>query len=342
MNYYNEWDKHAAAWLRELIKAGEIPAGEVDERSISDVAPNDIRGFTQCHFFAGIGGWAYALKLAGWPEDRPVWTGSCPCQPFSVAGKGLGTADKRHLWPEFARLIAACKPSVCFGEQVSSKDGRSWLAGVFTDLEKMGYQRAGADLCAAGIGAPHIRQRLFWVGHSESIGGEHRVGGLCNSSTRENEGSGRHENGKPLESVPASAVGGLANNNNKGLQIGQENRERTDAQPTAESCSAWHPADLITCRDGKQRRIEPGTFEMAHGLSDFLVCRCNQSLPVVDQKEKGEINATTSKANAKPTTSQNSSSAKLRAASSLRLWNMQLGTYVIIRLFASICGSTST
>jgi DNA (cytosine-5)-methyltransferase 1 len=64
-----------------------------------------LRGFTQCHFFAGIGVWSYALRLAGWPDDRPVWTGSCPCQPFSAAGKGAGFADERHLWPAWHHLI---------------------------------------------------------------------------------------------------------------------------------------------------------------------------------------------------------------------------------------------
>lgn len=137
--------------------------GVVDERSIAEVQPADVAGYERVHFFAGISGWDYALQLAGWPDDRPVWTGSCPCQPFSSAGKGLGAKDERHLWPEFARLIRACNPPTVFGEQVASKAGREWLAGVFADLEGMGYQRAGADLCAAGVGAPHIRQRLFWV-----------------------------------------------------------------------------------------------------------------------------------------------------------------------------------
>jgi DNA (cytosine-5)-methyltransferase 1 len=77
--YYNELDPFAAAWLRNLIAAGLIPQGEVDERSIEDVTPNDLAGFRQCHFFAGIGGWPLALRLAGWPDERPVWTGSCPC-----------------------------------------------------------------------------------------------------------------------------------------------------------------------------------------------------------------------------------------------------------------------
>jgi DNA (cytosine-5)-methyltransferase 1 len=161
--YYNEFDSFAAAWLRELIKQGLIADGEVDERSIVDVEPADVRGFRQYHWFAGIGGWSYALRLAGWPDDRPVWTGSCPCQPLSSAGKRKGHADERHLWPAFHSLIAECRPATVFGEQVASKDGREWFSAVRADLEADGYACGGADLCAAGIGAPHIRQRLWWV-----------------------------------------------------------------------------------------------------------------------------------------------------------------------------------
>jgi DNA (cytosine-5)-methyltransferase 1 len=166
--YYNEFDPRAAAWLRALIARRLIPAGEVDTRSIIDVRPGDLRGFTQHHFFAGIAGWSLALQLAGWPEDRPIWTGSCPCQPFSVAGKGKGTADERHVWPNFFWLISECRPAVVVGEQVASRAGREWLSGVFADLEGVGYAGAGADLCAAGVKAPHIRQRLYWVGVADA------------------------------------------------------------------------------------------------------------------------------------------------------------------------------
>lgn len=159
--YYNENDKFAAAWLRELMTDGLIPQGDIDTRSIEDVRGEDVREYDQCHFFAGIGGWAYALNLAGW--RGPVWTGSCPCQPFSAAGKRQGVNDKRHLWPQFHRLISERRPPVVFGEQVASKDGRLWLAGVRSDLEALGYGVGAADLCAAGVGAPHIRQRLYWV-----------------------------------------------------------------------------------------------------------------------------------------------------------------------------------
>lgn len=166
--YYNEIDPYAAQWLRNLIAAGHIAPGEVDERSIVDVQPDDLRGFTQCHFFAGIGGWSLAARLAGWPDERPLWTGSCPCQPFSAAGKRKGTADERHLWPEFHRLIAAVRPTVVAGEQVASKDGRLWLAGVRADMEGLAYDLWASDICAAGIGAPHIRQRLWWLADSNS------------------------------------------------------------------------------------------------------------------------------------------------------------------------------
>lgn len=162
--YYSENDPKVAAWLRELIKAGLIADGDVDERSIVDVEAADLEGYTQCHLFAGIGGWSFALRLAGWSDDTPVWTGSCPCQPFSTAGPKIGFGDKRHLWPEFWRLIAKCRPPTIFGEQVASKGGFEWLDGISDDLEAGGYAFGAAVLPAASVGAPHLRKRTFWVG----------------------------------------------------------------------------------------------------------------------------------------------------------------------------------
>lgn len=161
-----------AAWLRELISAGLIPDGDVDERSITELQPDELRQYTQCHFFAGIGGWSYALQLAGWPADKPVWTGSCPCQPFSGAGKGLAQADERHLWPVFFDLIKECRPDTVFGEQVASAIGKGWLDGVSTDLESENYACGATVLGAHSVSAPHIRQRLYWVADS---GGWQRI-----------------------------------------------------------------------------------------------------------------------------------------------------------------------
>ena len=162
MNYYNEWDKHAAAWLRELIKDGLIPPGEVDERSIEDVHGSELKGFTQCHFFCGIAGWPHALELAGWPTSRRVWTGSPPCQPFSFAGLRKGQSDGRHMWPEFFRLIRECKPPIVFIEQVARAINFGWLDGVAGDLEGIDYSVGAAVLQASGANAPHQRERL-WI-----------------------------------------------------------------------------------------------------------------------------------------------------------------------------------
>jgi DNA (cytosine-5)-methyltransferase 1 len=161
--YYNEHDPFAAAWLRELIKAGHIAPGEVDERDIREVQPDDVRGYRECHFFAGIGGWALALQFAAWPGGS-VWTGSCPCQPFSEGGRGGGLQDERHLWPAWFRLIRECRPPVVFGEQSATPAGLAWLDAVSVDLEGEDYAVGAVDLCAASVGAPHGRQRLYFVG----------------------------------------------------------------------------------------------------------------------------------------------------------------------------------
>lgn len=161
--YYNEHEPFAAHVLRELIKENVIAPGEVDTRSIVDVRPDDLRGFTQCHFFAGGGLWSLAARNAGWSDSRPLWTGSCPCQPFSVAGMGAGVDDPRHLWPHFHRLIAGRRPEIVAGEQVAGKAGYGWLDGVRSDLESEGYACEAFDIPACAVDAPHIRQRLYWA-----------------------------------------------------------------------------------------------------------------------------------------------------------------------------------
>tara|TARA_R110000868_G_scaffold130461_1_gene340115 strand:+ start:411 stop:1343 length:933 start_codon:yes stop_codon:yes gene_type:complete len=273
--YYNEIDPYAAGWLRNLIAAGRIAAGDVDERSIREVKPDDIKAYTQCHFFAGIGVWSAALRLAGWADDRPVWTGSCPCQPFSAAGKGGGFNDERHLWPDLFRLIAECKPGVVFGEQVASKDGLAWLDLVQADLEGADYASAAVDLCAAGVGAPHIRQRLYWVAdahHAErgpdATRGDERHG----SDTGRPQGSGDPEGcvgpsrladaddtrleGRCLDAFERADQCALGSD---GVAGGESAARPTNGQ--------WRDADWIFCRDGKWRPVEPGTFPLVDGAT---------------------------------------------------------------------------
>ena len=168
--YYNEFKPEAAHMLRQLIKDGLIADGEVDERSITEVTADDVKGFTQCHFFAGIGGWSVALRKAMWSDDRPVWTGSCPCQPFSTAGRKAGTGDERDLWPTWFSLIQQLRPTSVYGEQVSSAISHGWLDRIYVDMEAEGYAIGAACLPACSIGAPHKRERLFFVADTECAG----------------------------------------------------------------------------------------------------------------------------------------------------------------------------
>lgn len=208
MNFYNEHDPKAAAWLRELIRLELIPAGDVDERSITEIKPHELNGYTQCHFFAGIGGWSLALQLAGIPSTRPLWTGSCPCQPFSAAGKGLAQADERHLWPAFFNLIRECRPERVFGEQVASAIGKGWLDGISADLGEEGYACGSAVLGAHSVGAPHQRQRLYWMAYAN--GGRH--------------GSQRNESGGLGQSECDRANGGLADADGRNASTEREQR----------------------------------------------------------------------------------------------------------------------
>lgn len=251
MNYYNENDPKAAAWLRELIRAGHIPKGVVDERSIIDVKPHELTKYTQQHFFAGIGGWSLALKLAGWPEERPVRTGSCPCQPFSVCGNQEGTADARHLWPHFRDLIAFGESATAFGEQVASPLGREWLSGVRADLEGLGYEVGACDLCAASISAPHIRQRLYWVAHPKS--GGLRVNGRASRSPghldQRSEASGMaHTDSGECRRIT----------NGKGCERDREASGRDKSNSELERSSAISRLADATCQSGSEHEREQG------------------------------------------------------------------------------------
>lgn len=270
--YYNEHDPFAAEWLKILIVSGLIAEGDVDSRSIEDVRPNDLAGYTQCHFFAGIGGWSHALRLAGWPDSRPVWTGSCPCQPFSAAGKGIGFADERHLWPAFHWLIANCRPVTVFGEQVASKDGLTWLDTVYTDLENTGYAVGASDLCAAGIGAPHIRQRLYF--RADAMYSERRE----EQQSRDDERNG-NDFGRPQAHGQFGTCSEISNGVGSDADLPTIPRQRQFGgkvlfgQETIElglntaTRGFWADCDWWHGKDEKFRPIEPGIFPLAHGVS---------------------------------------------------------------------------
>jgi DNA (cytosine-5)-methyltransferase 1 len=273
MIYYNEFDPHAAAWLRNLCHANIIPPGDIDTRSIVEVSADDVKNYTQCHFFAGIGGWCHALHLAEWSVERPVWTGSCPCQPFSASGKGGAFDDPRHLWPFWYRLIDECRPPVVFGEQVASKDGLLWLDLVSTDMERSNYAFAANDLCAASVGAPHIRQRLWFVGLDNGIGPRlEGHGGYVHSRDEPR----RIDPSTPRPATAPGTVDRLADTYSTGSQSRRKTTETArhghslDADGRINTTDAldgfWRDADWLGCRDGKFRSVEPGTFPLAHGI----------------------------------------------------------------------------
>lgn len=283
--YYNEFDPQAAEWLRILILQGNIAPGIVDERSIEDVTPDELRQYTQCHFFAGIGGWSYALRLAGWPDDRPCWTGSPPCQPFSNAGKQKAQADSRHLWPVFFNLIRERKPANIFGEQVEAAIRTGWLDDLQDDLEAEGYATGKIVLPACGVGGYHIRQRLWFV--AERLANADNPGPQGHGRLeQQHDAQGRQEPaGLCAESCESGRVADSASDRCQRQGQGWPLEERREPQPgTDRQLSAglersgdnsttdapetfWSNPDWLYCRDGKWRPVESGTFPLAHRVS---------------------------------------------------------------------------
>jgi DNA (cytosine-5)-methyltransferase 1 len=270
VNYYNDNDPKACAWLRELIAAGEIAPGHVDERSILEIKPDDLAGFDQCHFFAGIGGWALALRWAGLEGVGGIWTGSCPCQPFSCAGKGKGAKDERHLWPAFRELIKACSPLVVFGEQVASAavvgraggrarrgDPVAWLDGVLSDMEAAHYAVGAVDLPAACVGAPHCRQRLFWV--ADGIGA-----GLEGLPWHGDDGEqpGRERAHAAEHVAEGGATGGMADAEHDGGRADQPGREAQGRGADGRDCA------MADAAGGQREQFHGGQVDGVFGPSD--------------------------------------------------------------------------
>ncbi|MDE2232465.1 MAG: DNA cytosine methyltransferase [Candidatus Omnitrophica bacterium] len=273
--YYNEFKPEAAAMLRQLIKDGLIADGDVDERSITEVKADELRGYTQCHFFAGIGGWSVALRLAGWPDDKPVWTGSCPCQPFSKAGKGKAQKDERHLWPVWFNLIRECKPTEIFGEQVDKAIAHGWLDGVYADLESEAYSIGSSVLPAGSVNSPQKRYRTWFVAKSDSYGDCGEVGGIHEAQDDKalrdgsdifiagqpgGAGEDVHLLGKPI----VQGYEGHGRLKQKPISQGRQGEERYSP-----SAGFWDEYDWIVGGDGKARRIpaaHTGICILDHGI----------------------------------------------------------------------------
>lgn len=261
---YNEIEPYLCTWLNNQIAAGLIPSGRVDGRDIRDLDPDDLAGHRQVHLFAGVGGWAYAARLAGWPDDVELWSASFPCQPFSVAGKRGGTDDPRHLWPDVFRLVRARRPAVLVGEQVAAAVGQHWLDRVFADLAGVDYACRAVVLPACAVNAPHRRDRLWFVAHRAGIGspagipgqvaGEEGIAGVVDDGGRQGAEAGAHG---------SVAAGGW------GQQCGQFGWAGGDPQDRVGG--AWDDHDWILGHDGKRRRIpRSGIRLLAHGIPERI------------------------------------------------------------------------
>ena len=275
--FYNEIEPFCVEWMQNLMTGNVITPGYVEPKSITEITPDELEKYQRCHFFSGIGVWDYALRQAGWPDDIGVWTGSCPCQGFSCAGKRRGFDDERHLWPVWFKLIKARQPLFIFGEQVASKDALAWLDLVCDDLESEGYTVRAFDLCAAGFGGPHIRQRLFWMAVSECHGynrqrknapvksgnGEENGiyfggdKGLCKSET----------NG--VDDARTSKLGRISSSKRDEYDGNKSGREREDevgyVTETGPVNGFWsRDAEWIPCTDNTARPTECGTFPLAY------------------------------------------------------------------------------
>ena len=254
-----------------------IPSGWVDTRSITDLRPEDIPDSGQCHFFAGIGGWGLAFRLAGIPDDAHAWSASLPCQPFSVSGSRKGTADDRHLFPVFHRLVCVKRPPIIFGEQVASADGLEWLAGVHTAMEAEGYLFGASCLPAACVGAPHKRERIFWGAVLPSAGfigcragrGDREERSVQSDGERVNSQSEPEREGwKPGTGTgPDCFANGLLNPISVGCTGQSWRRSGSVSQDGCPDVDAWGD-HFQRWADGTTRRTEPGLLPLAHGFPE--------------------------------------------------------------------------
>lgn len=304
---YSEWDAYAAEWLGNLVSDGEIAPGVVDTRSVTDIQPWELMLHTQCHFYAGIGGWSAALRLAGWPDDREIWSMSLPCQPFSSAGQRKGFDDDRHLWPVSYAHILACRPRVVVGEQVASTDGRAWLDNVQTDMEAAGYAFWAVVLPVAGFGCPGERHRIFWLAYAAPVGrgegGGRRDGAEGQSAGSVSGGASQWVVGvdhprpqghsrdvlhggqprwiDPQTDGPAVDGGdglyGLADATDSGHDrsgaLGQRRSEDSDRRAYDRPGPLngwWRDADWLFCTDSRWRPTQPGYEPLAYGLPRSL------------------------------------------------------------------------
>lgn len=160
-------------------------------------------------------------------EFPDIITGGFPCQPFSVAGKQKGTSDDRHLWPEMFRIIKAFKPRYVIGENVRGivniQEGVVFET-VCTDLESEGYEVQPFIIPAAGVGAPHRRERV-WIIATNTDNARDRASQHETNEVGQKTNEGRQGQSQFESSGHSKTVGNTQHNGLPTSEIGRRNEE---------------------------------------------------------------------------------------------------------------------
>lgn len=260
--YYNDIEPFACAALRRNIARGRLGAGRVDDRSIVEVQPADLDGFTVCHFFAGIGGFELARLMAGWPDDRELWTGGFPCQDISCAGKGEGiTGERSGLWFQFLRLIRSCRPARLLIENVPALRTRG-ADEVLDGLEREGYSARPIVVGAWAVGAPHRRNRVWIVcelsdAHRDGLGRIHGSAGQGTHGPQLRE----HAHGQSESNVADGDGGGFRTErptSGRRSYVDERGQAVADAQRARRGAGAGEPRDQTGAGGGRDQS-QPGS-----------------------------------------------------------------------------------
>lgn len=200
--------------------------------------------------------------------DIDIITGGFPCQPFSLAGKRKGTDDERYLWHEMLRAIQEIQPTYVVAENVRGLltiDGGMVFEQVCADLEAEGYEVQPILLPAAGVNAPHRRDRIFIVGYAVNTK-DKRTGKLRNESSKEGTRFCDVVPGKPCGL--SESTGTAANTNIERWQecdnANQPNKKSRQLDQAIPSFEKWEqfPTESPICsrNDGIPNRLDNITF----------------------------------------------------------------------------------
>ena len=237
---YVEWDKYAVDVLKARIRDGYL-----------DDAPV----------------WDDAFTFDGrpWAGLVDVVSAGFPCQPFSVAGKGLAEHDPRNGWPAVIRILCEVRPRYALLENVPGLLSKPYIRTVFGDLAEAGFDAEWDCVSAAEIGANHKRDRLWIVAHAQSEGKR----GLSIQSRRQDEAYAdaiwsREDVANANDSAPARQRKGsgqiYSESKAEGLDMGSLGNayisEREISRPTTESGWWAVEPELGRVADGVAHRVD--------------------------------------------------------------------------------------